>query len=255
MTRQTETLLVPFVYMASVVKPRKRKPEWVAISDIAEINILRVPDVSALSPAFSFDDEIPSETSIYSFAGGLWSKGQGGCFSAIKTLIDNNYQGYPYSCPSEDAPFFNCWNSLPQSRNTWLCDACPAADLMVRSWLGDTKQEVQDLMQGIANSLLIVGDELYYAASEPAYYVMTFGLGRNHGGTSLTQDVANHPLDDERCFAADDLDNAIQYASKIASDRGDTKNLPMKPDCRIICHPGAVVTRRHSQAASQTTTN
>jgi len=244
MFSQTEPLVIPYVYMASVIKPKKRKPESVAIYDVTEISLLQVPDITALTLAFSFDGDTQSQKPIYAYAGRLWSKGQGAQFSAIKALIENNYDGYPYSCPNEDAPFFNCWHRFLLSRNSWLQDAAPVVELPVRTWLSDSKLEIQQHMQDIASSMLIVGDDVYFAAVEPAYQVMTFGLGHNHGGTSIVLTYANHPLADDLYFAADDLDGALRYATEVAIERGDTNNLPMVPHCHIVCHPGAVVTQR-----------
>lgn len=73
---------------------------------------------------------------------------------------------------------------------------------------------------------ILVDGELYTATSEPRYVVQTFGLGHNHGGTSLFVEYEYNPnIRKENYFSALDSEKAVAYANKIASARGDTESV------------------------------
>ncbi len=69
MFRQTETLFIPYVYMASVIKPKKRKPESVAIYDVAEISLGRLGlDYVDIFYSHRFDADTPLEETAIALA-------------------------------------------------------------------------------------------------------------------------------------------------------------------------------------------
>jgi len=79
-------------------------------------------------------------------------------------------------------------------------------------------------------NFLIVDRTLYRAVGEPRYVLMTFGLGNNHGGTALMLDNSYNPnISRKRYFRLDDMEAAVQEATRVAKARGDTKDLPIKP--------------------------
>lgn len=71
-----------------------------------------------------------------------------------------------------------------------------------------------------------IDGEIWVRSDEPRYEIMTFGMGYNHGGTSIfTTTRCNPNLPEENYFAADDYDAAVDYAVRVATDRGDTDSL------------------------------
>lgn len=70
---------------------------------------------------------------------------------------------------------------------------------------------------------LLVDDTLFVEVAEPRYCIYTFGLGHNHGGTSLSVNYRyNENISYKRYFSALDGDKAVAEANRIAAARGDT---------------------------------
>lgn len=73
---------------------------------------------------------------------------------------------------------------------------------------------------------LLVDGNLYIQTSEPRYCIYTFGLGHNHGGTSLSVDYCYNPnITKDRYFSALQAEEAVAEATRIAAGRGDTESL------------------------------
>jgi hypothetical protein len=88
------------------------------------------------------------------------------------------------------------------------------------------EQETQEQKKEIASSFLIIDGVVYRKSGEPRYVVMTFGLGYNHGGTSLMIDKHyNSNISASAYFNALDREDAIKAAKAIALRRGDTKDV------------------------------
>lgn len=96
----------------------------------------------------------------------------------------------------------------------------------------ESKQERRKKLMAWAKSILFIDGERWEVTGEPRYVVMTFGLGHNHGmgwGTSLSVDNHyNGNINRDRYFRVDQLDKAVEHATRIAIKRGDTKALPIK---------------------------
>lgn len=61
---------------------------------------------------------------------------------------------------------------------------------------------------------------------EPRYVVQTFGLGHNHGGTSLfIAEYYNSNIGKDRYFNAMQREEAIAYGKYVAMRRGDTRDV------------------------------
>lgn len=98
-----------------------------------------------------------------------------------------------------------------------------------------------------AREIVFIEGLRWEAVGEPRYVIMTFGLGCNHGlgfGTSLyTDNYYNPNISNKRYFRIDQYKEAIQEAARIATNRGDTKALPIEsqnPDTFEIWIPEAV---------------
>ena len=80
--------------------------------------------------------------------------------------------------------------------------------------------------QKSAEDYLLIDDVVYRETGEPRYVVMTFGLGHNHGGTSLmVSNYYNGNVPKSNYFSATEPEKAITYANAVASRRGDTNDV------------------------------
>lgn len=75
--------------------------------------------------------------------------------------------------------------------------------------------------------MILIGERVWELSAEPVFQVMTFGMGGNHGGTSLSVRMRNDPSDQSSCFhPLNDFPAAIDAARETAEHRGDFKSLP-----------------------------
>lgn len=96
------------------------------------------------------------------------------------------------------------------------------------SYQPETKDELTGKMDALARSYVIIDGQTWARTAEPVYKVMTFGLGSNHGGTSLSIDDAPDPqygIADESLFPADRYNDALEHALNVAENRGDDKSI------------------------------
>jgi len=92
--------------------------------------------------------------------------------------------------------------------------------------LGTSRASMIKLARSDLRKYLLVGNDLYIQTSEPRYCIYTFGLGHNHGGTSLSVDYHyNSNISKNRYFSALQGDEAVTEAIRIATNRGDTESL------------------------------
>lgn len=82
----------------------------------------------------------------------------------------------------------------------------------------DSDEDFRQQAQKHYHRFLIIDGTVWREASEPGYSVTTFGLGNNHGGTSLMVDTSRGMV-----FRADEFDAALAYAIQVAAERGDTE--------------------------------
>lgn len=84
---------------------------------------------------------------------------------------------------------------------------------------------VRRVNKAFKNYLLIDG-ALYGICSEPMYKISTFGLGHNHGGTSLFVTYNYNPnISHKAYFSALKGKEAVECANLTAAARGDTNDL------------------------------
>ena len=140
--------------------------------------------------------------------------------------------------------YFNCEEAA------YMLPVTTANDVNRLFILGDryrSKEEVAANYQAQADNLLILDGTVWVSASEPFYYVQTFGLGRNHGGTALMIDRIGHRGDHSRAFSALQHEEAIASAVQVAMDRGDTDYVSSIQDRRYyieVIDPTAVQFQR-----------
>jgi hypothetical protein len=107
----------------------------------------------------------------------------------------------------------------------WIADRFPAYQ---QRYEGETEVEAADNARAPFDSYISVDGQVWQRASEPVYCVMTFGMGSNHGGTSLSMSGAPDTTDHaggECYFPADQYDEAVAYAVNVAERRGDNESV------------------------------
>lgn len=110
-----------------------------------------------------------------------------------------------------------------------------------------SKSEVAMKYQEEADRYLIIDGVVWVKSPEPFYYVETFGLGNNHGGTSLLIDRNGRCTDHYHTYSALQREEAVKAAIQVALDRGDTDAIPclQKNDRYIeVLDPDAVQFQR-----------
>ena len=173
--------------------PRCRKLRYRECEDYVEVNLKEV-DKSELKLAFE-DDSYSGTGEIYFYKGKLWTKDRtnAGIISdlqkrgeTVRTALD-----YLIYCHENCSTyFFFSWD---------------------REQGKDTSREgvIKKLKTDMSNYILVDG-ELYRTTAEPRYCIHTFGLGHNHGGTSLSVDYHyNVNISKERYFSALDGEKAV----------------------------------------------
>ena len=92
--------------------------------------------------------------------------------------------------------------------------------------LGSLEEEANRVYE-YAKDFLLIDGELYRPCGEPIYNITTFGLGHNHGGTGFFVEYNYNPnLSHRSYFNALHRTDAIAYAVKVATERGDTNSVP-----------------------------
>jgi len=89
------------------------------------------------------------------------------------------------------------------------------------------KEEAIAVFEKLVCDFIIVDGIVCRKSGEPRYVINTFGLGHNHGGTSLSIDTHyNGNIHKNRYYNALDKERAIADTIEIATNRGDDKSIP-----------------------------
>lgn len=201
-------------YEKSYLPPRCRKLRYRECEEHINVNLREVP-MDELKLAFE-DNSYSGKGKIYLYRGKLWYKkrmyhvaAEYGCKTALEWLV-------------------------------WHHEHCSTffKSGFDRKYRGeDTSREaVVKLARSSMKGYILVDGELYGQTAEPRYAINTFGLGHNHGGTRMFCEYHYNPnIRKDNYFSALQGDQAVAYANKVASGRGDTKDVgKFKPF--IICH-------------------
>lgn len=95
---------------------------------------------------------------------------------------------------------------------------------------------------------LVIDGVLWEQTGEPRYCIYTFGLGHNHGGTSLSVDYHyNGNISKDRYFSALESAKAIATANRIATSRGDTDSVGKFKKMIDVLTPEAVKVKPANQ--------
>lgn len=184
-------------YEESYIPPRCRKLRYNEREEYINIELAEASK-EQLKLAFVVD-EYNRDGHIYAYGGKLWRK-------AITRDI---------ACDDEKTPLsaLKYWHEH-------------SSQYFYRDWYDHTKndrQSIIDTAQSDMQKYLLVGRTLYIQTEEPMYCIYTFGLGHNHGGTSLSVDYHyNCNISHTRYYSALDGVKAVKEAKRIALGRGDT---------------------------------
>ena len=102
------------------------------------------------------------------------------------------------------------------------------------AWCKDREDTIDNLQWEMDKYILCDGEELYKRISEPRYVYQTFGLGHNHGGTSVfIENHYNSNIPATHYFNALEREKCIEKAINTAVSRGDTESIPEIKDCKL----------------------
>ena len=164
---------------------------------------------------------------------------------------DNSYEGKGkiYSCDGE--LWVKSETNQPHCIRTSLEEL--QEDFMKYSWFygfdpEDTREkQIAKVVEKLSDYIVADG-ELYAKSGEPRYCIYTFGLGHNHGGTSLSVDyMYNSNISKDRYFSALDGEKALQTAIEIATNRGDTESIEHFSADIVVHDPKAVTIKPEIQ--------
>lgn len=212
---------VLFSYIESVIPPRCRKARLISRNDgklklsIKELASDQAPVAIRSKGIFIFKDRKPFEVEYRLWKGQLWTS----------MNIDGVEPRGRYSGMDNWD-----WPVLPSKIDIRDTGRDYDSDFSLQTQTFMYEEAVAQL-RAISKTQLIIDGKYYRPTSEPRYVVMTFGLGANHGGTSCSMsDFYNSNISHERYFNLLERDQAVALATKIATNRRDTKNLPIVPD-------------------------
>lgn len=96
----------------------------------------------------------------------------------------------------------------------------------IHDYWNHSKEEVMESYIKDAKKYLVIDGILYKETGEPRYVSMTFGLGHNHGGTSLMIDNRyNSNISKNSYFNALQKEEAVRVTKERAMRRGDTESI------------------------------
>ena len=183
--------------------PRHRKPSFRTVTEQVEVEIRETTGVNAPIAIVEQYDRLVQRTG--------WMRDRD---FGTRTGIEYRWFHGSFYAPTKRSRFI----SGGKGRAT-------IADL--GRWLSVRTHRERDVaivtQQQAAAHFLIVDGILYAGVEEPRYYILTQGLGNNHGATSLNTDRCFNPnISPSRYFRADEGEQAHAEALRIATARGDT---------------------------------
>lgn len=218
---------VLFGYVKDVVPPRCRKSRTHHFDDgVAEVSIPEVTNEQApvairstCKVRVSHDDVREVQVDYRYWGGQLWTSVR---------MCDAQPRGMETGQLTEWD-----WPAIPSELDLRCKHGPGRNENIYAGFFSDTvfvqHDECMDLIRQWSSDHLIVDGVFYRPAGEPRYVVLTFGLGCNHGGTVLMVDSTFNPnIRRDFYFNLFELDKAIEFATKVAESRGDTKNIPMR---------------------------
>lgn len=212
-------------YEESYLPPRCRKFRYRECEDHV---VLTLPEAHMSDMRLAFEDgSFNGAGKIYSYKGHFWR---------LATVRDR-------FCSGEGSPLENVVETM---------DTCSyhfrfAFDREHHGMDTSRKAIVSSARKELREFLLVDG-ELYTRTKEPRYCIYTFGLGHNHGGTSLSVDYHYNPNISKDCyFSALQGKEAVEEATRIALRRGDTESVQYFKDEIAVFAPDLVKVKPNRQ--------
>lgn len=193
--------------------PRCRKLRYETREEYIDLQ-LREANRADLVLAYE-DRSFEGKGKIYRYKGKLWAKAKMPHFAA-----DNNQRLMGIKTPLDWLVYHNRYYTT-YFANRWLDKDHDRASVLKRAKADMAKR-------------ILVDGELYEKTVKPEYFILTFGLGNNHGGTGM---FVEYPArrDCGWHFPATKGAEAVAMANKIAARRGDTNDVG-KFAASIICY-------------------
>lgn len=217
---------VAYEYTKDWVPPRCRKPRRGSFSDtttvtIQEVSAVEAPWACVVHGHRRYFDEVPINA-LRHYNGKFYER----------AMTDMHIDRKHYAKDSYGNPYWWCdyeTERIYQRRGMRVEDVTNELSRLARSLNYAEQDHVVDSLNEWADSYLIVNGELWHKVGEPMYCIYTFGLGHNHGGTSLSVDFSyNDNISHERYFNANDFESAANRFFEIALGRGDTESAHFK---------------------------
>ncbi|QHF00420.1 hypothetical protein LCG56_28940 (plasmid) [Pseudomonas cannabina pv. alisalensis] len=210
-------LTVKYSYVESIIPPRCRNLRRVRFDDGLEVVTLReITREAAPVAIISASDSSEPPIEYRWFDGHLWTScSVYGCSRQAHTSGGTDYD---YPAPGPELSLVT--DSVSMSRH----------DIGIFVSVSEGKLAIAEYLQRWAQSLIFIDGQVYRPAGEPRYVVMTFGLSNNHGGTAvLCTDISNTNIKEQSYFSILQLEQAKDYADRIAAARGDTTKFNADP--------------------------
>lgn len=238
---------VPFTYTAQVVKPKCRNHTPVLIQDSITVNIKEYDALPVALKALG-TDYLWDNKSLWVLDYKRFMENNKAMFfkveaNTVKENTENYGKNYECSKSGAEAPFFDFWwdAKLALERGE-VVSTKEEAIKNSKMYFSDNKNEVINQIKEIANNIVFINGLVYKRAAEPRYYTITFGLGNNHGSTSLSiSDYFNSNIDMHSYFTALQYEEAKKFAIDVATCRRDTDCIPRIGEDKIeVLIPEAV---------------
>lgn len=202
-------------YEESYLPPRCRKLRYRECEDYVNIELKEV-DSNELQLAFE-DNSYNGKGKIYLYKGKLYAKTKFRKDSWYKEIEDR--EGIKINTALDSLIWCN-------ENCSWYFYSRYDKDIFGQ---GTSREAMIEKAKNDMKSRILVNGELYEICGEPQYTITTFGLGGNHGGTGMFCSYGNGE------FNALQGAEAVAYANKVASGRGDTEDVG-RFEAFIVCH-------------------
>lgn len=206
-------------------KIRERQVKDILSVTIVELNAdvfpvaFRVHDMQAVQEGMTSYDDYRSESAIFRMFTEEIRTYKGKLYVPIRVT-----HGAAISTVFEDASYV-IHNLEQLTRKNYYCDE--SKEFSESSFvIEDNKKEVIQILRNSARHYIYFDGKFWNVCGEPRYVINTFGLGHNHGGTSLFIEYEyNSNISKKNYFSALQRDEAIAYGKSVALGRGDTESV------------------------------
>ena len=123
----------------------------------------------------------------------------------------------------------------------------PELYIKERAYKVMTIEEASKYVRNYRSKFLNINGILFRTCYEPFYRCITFGLGNNHGGTGLFNEIADKSTKKIYGWPANETEKAIEGACKVANDRGDNESIESikKNFYKIECFAPEFIKRKY----------